>query len=99
MLSLLESDRRRVVDAMHGVGATSPASARKASQLPEVVRERLEHSVTLGVVREGAPGTFYLFIATPPPEWSARRLVLAILFWLLGIIVPVAILWLSNLRT
>jgi hypothetical protein len=96
---LPEAQRRRVVDAMRDVGAISPASARKASQLPELVRENLEYYVTLGVVREGPPGTFYLFVAPPPPAWSARRTILAVLFWLLVIIVPVFILWLSNQRT
>ena len=96
MLMLREVERRRVVDAMRGVGAISPASARKASQLPELVRENLDYYVTLGVVREGAPGTFYLFEAPPPPAWSRRRVGLAVLYWLIVVIVPVLILWLSN---
>lgn len=96
MLALREAERRRVVDAMGSVGAISPATACRASQLPDHVRDNLDYFVTLGVVREGAPGTFYLFEAPPPPAWSRRRIALAVLYWLLVIIIPVLILWLSN---
>lgn len=96
MFSLVDSQQRRVVEAMRDVGAVSPATALKASQLPELVREHLDYYVTLGVVREGAPGTFYLFVAPPPPAWSIRRIGLLLLFWLLVIIVPVLMLWVSN---
>ena len=99
MFSFLESDRRRVVDAMRDVGATSPATARKVSELPDVVRERLESFVTLGVIREGAPGTFYLFVPSSPSAWTAHRVRVAVLFWLLVISVPVLLLWLSSLGT
>ena len=81
---------------MRSVGAVSPASAQKASQLPDVVREHLDYWVTLGVVREGAPGTFYLFVAPEPPAWSARRVTTVVIFWLIVIIIPVFILWLSS---
>lgn len=92
-------ERLRVAEAMRAIGAISPATARKASQLPEHVREHLDYYVGLGVVREGAPGTFYLFVAPSPPALSGRRLVLAVVFWLLVVSVPLLILWLSNQAT
>ena len=82
---------------MREAGAVSPATARPASDLPEVVRSHLEYYVVAGVVREGAAGTFYLYEA-PSPPWTFRRVVAAVLFWLLVIIIPVVILQLSNSR-
>ena len=81
---------------MRGVGAISPATARKVSQLPERVREHLEYYVSRGVVREGAPGTFYLFVAPQRPPLTPRRVALAVVFWLIVISLPLLILWLSS---
>jgi hypothetical protein len=88
-------ETRRVSDAMRAAGAVSPATARRASDLPEVVRSHLERYVMVGVVREGAPGTFYLYEVTAAP-WTPGRVMGAVLFWLLVIIIPVVILQLSN---
>ncbi|HWP69997.1 MAG TPA: hypothetical protein VNM36_02810 [Gemmatimonadaceae bacterium] len=60
-----------------------------------MVRSHLERYVIVGVVREGAPGTFYLYEVTAAP-WTPGRVMGAVLFWLLVIIVPVVILQLSN---
>jgi hypothetical protein len=57
----------------------------------------LERYVFAGIVREGAPGTYYLFELKKPPLTPARIL-MAVLFWLLVIGVPVVILQLSNSR-
>lgn len=94
-LGLLET--RRINEAMREVGAVSPATACRARDLPAVVREGLERYVSAGVVREGAPGTYYLFEVKAPPL-TGRRILMAVLFWLLVIIIPVAILQLSNAR-
>ena len=88
-------ETRRVSEAMRELGAVSPATARRAFELPEVVRSDLERYVLAGVVREGAPGTYYLFEAKSPPLTLAR-VAMTVLFWLLVVLVPVAILQLSN---
>jgi hypothetical protein len=98
MLPLGLSDTRRVINAMREVGAISPATARPMGLLPDDVRLDLDRYVQSGLVREGAPGTFYLFAPATPP-WTAARVVKAVLFWLLVVIVPVVILQLSNTRS
>jgi hypothetical protein len=50
-----------------------------------------------GVIRESAPGTYYLFEAKRPPL-TLGRIMTVVLFWLLVVLVPVAILQLSNSR-
>ena len=89
------SETRRVVNAMREVGAISPSTARPLSLLPDDVRIDLERLVQSGLVREGAPGTFYLYAPVTPP-WNAARVAKVVLFWFLVIIIPVAILELSN---
>ena len=90
-------ESRRVSEAMREAGAVSPATARRASELPEVVRSHLDRYVVAGVVREGSPGTFYLY-EVPSPPWNFRRVVVVVLFWLVVIAIPVVILQLSNSR-
>jgi hypothetical protein len=92
------SESRRVIDAMREVGAISPATARPLTLLPDDVRPELERHLQSGLIREGAPGTFYLFAPASPPRTKAR-IVKAVLFWFLVIIIPVVILELSNMRS
>ena len=82
---------------MREVGAISPATARPLTLLPDAVRLQLERLVQSGLVREGAPGTYYLFLPEPEP-WTASRIVKAAIFWFLVVIIPVVILQLSNSR-
>ena len=98
MLALGLSDTRRVISAMREVGAVSPATARPLTLLPDDVRVNLERYLQSGVIREGAPGTFYLFAPETPP-WTTARVIKAIVFWFLVVIIPVAILQLSNSRS
>ena len=90
-------ETRRVVSAMRELGATSPATARPFELLPDDVRTQLERLVQSGLVREGAPGTYYLFQPESLP-WTAGRILKAALFWFLVVIIPVVILQLSNSR-
>ena len=92
------SQTRQVIDAMREVGAVSPATARPVGLLPDEVRMDLERLLQSGLIREGAPGSFYLFAPATPPR-TAARIVKAVLFWLLVIILPVVILQLSNTRS
>ena len=98
MLPLGLSETRRVVNAMREVGAISPTTARPLGLLPDDVRMDLERYVQSGLVREGAPGTFYLFVPVTPP-WTAARVAKVVLFWFLVIIIPIAFLQLSNIRS
>ena len=82
---------------MRELGATSPATARPFELLPDDVRTQLERLVQSGLVREGAPGTYYLFQPESLP-WTAGRILKAALFLFLVVIIPVVILQLSNSR-
>jgi hypothetical protein len=58
----------RVVLAMCSIGATSAAHARPLAELPPEIAARLDELVDRGLVREGAPGTYYLFVSTRAPD-------------------------------
>jgi hypothetical protein len=88
-------ETRHVINAMREVGAISPATARPLELLPDDVRIQLDRLVQSGLVREGAPGTYYLFQPESPP-WTAGRIVKAAVFWFLVVIIPVVILQISN---
>ena len=91
-------------DIMRRLGATSPATACSDRDLPCLSRERFRDLLDRGVLREGAPGTFYLYehaiissVTTPPArEFRAPALALRLLFWLLVILVPVIFIQLGQ---
>lgn len=91
------TQQRKVRDAMREVGAVSPATARPARELPPLVRDQLDWWVNAGVVREGAAGTYYYF-EPKPLRAVPKAAVRAILFWLLVVLIPVAIIYLSGGR-
>jgi hypothetical protein len=85
-----------VVSAMQAIGATSARRACRTSDLPLEVRGRLTELVDRGVIREGAPGSYYLYVPTSgisnpnqrqPSRWG--RLILTLILWLILILVPV----------
>jgi hypothetical protein len=79
---------QQLVASFHALGATSPATARPGKELPVVDAVTFDSLLKRGVIREGAPGTFYLY------ENSSRRvgLLKQSLFWFILIIVPMAIM-------
>ena len=83
--------------AMREVGATRPEMARPAGDLPDAVRSELGRFVDAGFIREGPAGTFYLHEGRAAAVLRSQVLK-AVVFWLLVILVPVAILQLSNSR-
>ena len=82
---------------MRRLGATTPETACPDRELPHLTRERFRDLLDRGVLREGAPRTFYLYeravtpsIVTPTAQTStARAIILRVLFWLVVILVPV----------
>jgi hypothetical protein len=83
--------------AMRGVGAIDPGSARRASELPEAVQRELGRFLDSKMIREGPAGTYYLHEPTASTAFW-RQVLKAVVFWFLVIIIPVAILQLSNMR-
>ncbi len=82
-------------EAMRRVGAVGAANAIAQADLPRELQDSLQPLVEAGVIREGAPGTYYLHESG---RWSRGRILKAISFWFLVIIIPVIILQLSNGR-
>jgi hypothetical protein len=94
-----------VVTAMQGIGATSARRACRTSDLPLEVRGRLTELVDRGVIREGSPGSYYLYVPTSdvshasqkqPFRW--RRLILTLILWLILLLVPVLFIQLRGPR-
>ncbi|MEO8911251.1 MAG: hypothetical protein ABI408_13640 [Gemmatimonadaceae bacterium] len=79
--------QKRLREAFRALGAVSPATARPARDLP-LDDPYFATLLRQGAIREGAPGNFYLY---EPPSGPSRWPQL-ILFWLVVIILPVAII-------
>jgi hypothetical protein len=73
--------------AFRALGAVTPSTARPAKDLPT---ETASFNILLrrGVIREGAPGMFYLYEPQRAPGYLVRQL----LFWIVVIITPIAII-------
>lgn len=88
------------VGEMRQRGATSPATALRDRDLPRLSRQRFRDLLDRGVLREGTPGTFYLYehavpadMAIPRPNaLNAPALLKSVLFWLVVILTPVIII-------
>jgi len=82
---------------MRDLGATDPGRARIASELPEAVQRELGRFVDSRIIREGPTGTYYLHEESASAVFRIQVLK-AVVFWIVVIIIPVAILQLSNMR-
>ncbi len=69
-------------------GAVSPATARSAKDLPAVDAASFDKLLRAGVIREGAPGTYYLYEPTRPVFHLVRRA----FFFAVIILLPVGII-------
>lgn len=79
--------QRELRAAFRARGAVIPA---KALPGKELARDTAAFKSLLrwGVIREGAPGTFYLYEPTPRPH----RWAVMLAFWIVVILTPVAII-------
>jgi hypothetical protein len=74
--------------AFRALGAVTPANARPGKEFPVVDAAIFDNLLRRGVIREGAPGTFYLYEPPPNPHrWFPR-----VLFWIAVIALPVGII-------
>lgn len=92
MSSISLIDRHYAARAMRELGAISPETARHTLELPPEVRSDLDRLVNEGLIREGSPGTFYLFLPAQLPV-SRATIVKTISFWVLVLLMPIALLW------
>ena len=105
-LEALSETQRQFVAAAEGKGATSPATARTSGELPRISARELTELLDIGIVREAAPGSFYVYErARPAPVLeqtpagatpNVRRIVAMIVFWLIVAAVPLIFLRLST---
>jgi hypothetical protein len=78
---------KEIRDAFRAISAVSPATARAAKDLPQR-SPAFDTLVRRGVIRDGAPGTFYLY----EPARGPRRWAFRLIFWALVIFTPVLII-------
>ena len=73
--------------AFRALGAVTPTTARAGKDLPleTVSFKNLLHR---GVIREGAPGTFYLY----EPQRASGFWIRQVIFWIVIVILPVVII-------
>ena len=81
--------------ALVAVGAVSPATARAATEFPLVDHSAFDALVRRGVIREAAPGTFFVFQPEAQPrDW--RRVAKTLLFWLILMLIPLILIRFSD---
>ena len=89
------------VDALQQAHATSEPNAVPLADLPTIPVERLGVFLEANIIREGAPGTYYLTsaeermrtLARPSPPYTPLRVALMMAVWLVAIAVPFVV-WL-----
>lgn len=74
--------------AFRDLGAVTPANARPRKEFPAFDTRTFDRLLRRGVIREGAPGAFYLYQPPPLPKRWGLRILIAIA--VLGL--PLAIL-------
>lgn len=74
--------------AFRDLGAVTPANARPGKELPVMDADTFDSLLRRGVIREGAPGTYYLYEPKPARSGWVRRAI----FWLAVLIIPVTII-------
>ena len=87
MIQRRQEDQLRAM--FRELGAVTPGNARPAKEFPTVDAQRFDNLLREGVIREAAPGTFYLY---DRPPVRVRQLVRQVLFWIVVIITPMGII-------
>ena len=95
------------VETAISLGATTSATARSGSELPRLSARKLQELLDQGIVREAAPGTFYIYrrvadpdcgVAAPSarPVLTGQKRSLAFAFWFLVLLIPLMYLRVSQ---
>ncbi len=82
-------NERAVVRAFEDAGAVSPATARPLAEITAVDATAVLPLATRRVVREAAPGRYYLHAGG---EHARRRVIVRIVFCLVLLLVPVLLI-------
>lgn len=89
------------IDALQRARATSPEAAVPRADLPTIPAEHLDTFLAADIIREGAPGAYYLttaeergsVLARPVPTYTPKRVALMMAVWLVVLALPLAV-WL-----
>jgi hypothetical protein len=105
----MSDEQREFIDAAESIGARSPANAQPLAQLPRITARAIDELLDAGVVREAAPGTYYVYQrsrrAIVAPEGVAfgtassfgwRRFSMTVALWLLVLLAPLILIRLSK---
>ena len=103
-LPTMSDTQRAFVAAAEAKGASSPATARATAELPRISARELTDLLDTGIIREAVPGSFYVYararpmpgVEPTPASPRSRRIVLAVIFWLIVIALPILFLRLSK---
>lgn len=98
LLAASSARTRAVEAAFRDAGATSPAHAQPLTALPPLPPAALDRLVAAGRIREGAPGTFYLYAPSGGTAAARRRIVLTLVFWLAVMLIPLLLLEFTGAR-
>jgi hypothetical protein len=79
---------REICAALIAVGAVSPATARPLAEFPLIDGSAFDALLRRGVIREAAPGTFYVF-RSDAQSYDWRRVLQVVLFWLVMLLIPI----------
>lgn len=105
--------QRAFVDSAESLGAVRPDDARPLVELPRISNRELEALLDAGVVREAVAGRYYAYRTTRPivfedprtggwrastRSWSSSRFPGTLIFWILLILFPLLLLWLTGGR-
>lgn len=91
-------EARHLRKAMRKAGAVRPDTALTAREFTEILDSDIDSYVEVGMLREGAPRTFYLHEPTASIV-IRKHTVIAVVFWLLLVtLVPIIQLYLANNR-
>lgn len=103
-LQTMSDTQRAFIAAAESKGASSPTTACSSGELPRISARELTDLLDMGIVREAAPGSFYVYArARPAPGLEptpatprGKRIVLAVIFWLIVIAIPILFLRMSQ---
>jgi hypothetical protein len=94
------TDDHVVIAAMTELGATSPINACPHKALPSVIQAQLPLLLDRGIVREGRPGYYYLYIPqavrSVSPRKMVRRILVAAGFWLFIVLLPFLLMYIFD---
>jgi hypothetical protein len=94
------SPSERILAKLRAADAVSPASARSLDDLRCKADASWQSLVDEGRIREGAPGTFYLYERAAPASVAGiaprARLAKTLVFWVIIMLIPIVLIELMS---